>query len=187
MIEPSISFGNRVLPKHIAIFNIPTEVTCPYCDLCKSTCYAKKAERLYPQVLPSRYKNLRLTESPQFADDMAKLIDHMGIIMMRPHEAGDYYNQEYADKWDYIIRKNPHVRFFAYSKSEYRPRERSNYHTVNSLLPDGTINYGSEDYIKEKAKKFHAVICPYQNKGQKVCGSKCDICFQEEYVLFKKH
>lgn len=58
-----------------------------------------------------------------------------------------------------------------------------------SVLPDGGINFGSEEYVKEKARKFNAVICPYGTPaGDGVrCGVDCTLCLREQYVLFYKH
>jgi hypothetical protein len=53
--------GNRKIPKSTAIFNMSSALNCPSkkLGLCKAAsqgakCYARKAEILYPQVLPYR-------------------------------------------------------------------------------------------------------------------------------------
>lgn len=121
-----------------------------------------------------------------FADQMSKLVDAYGITMMRIHEAGDFYDQEYADKWDFVIRHNPDTLFYAYTKSPFKPKIRANFNAIESLLPDGCLNYGTPEYIQRKAKEFKAYICPY-HKTLKRCGTKCHMCMTQKHVLFIKH
>jgi hypothetical protein len=133
-------------------------------------------------------RNWEFSQTDKFADEMARYIDLYGVVLARPHESGDYYDGEYADKWNYIIKQNPNTQFFAYTKSPHRPKKHKNFNLVESLLPDGSLNYGSQEYVTGKLKQFKdygAVQCPYQT--QKVCGVKCKICLSKKYVLFTIH
>ena len=58
------------------IWNIPAVVTCPFAtEHCKHFCYARKAERVYPQVLPAREKNLEESKSEDFVANMIYTIE----------------------------------------------------------------------------------------------------------------
>lgn len=125
-----ISEGNRKLGRndneYFLIWNLPAVTTCPYrTQQCESLCYAKKAERMYPQVLPCRERNLAESRKASFCDDMIESIKAMinkrknkgKQAYFRIHESGDFYNQEYVNKWIYIASQIPEVQFMAYTKS----------------------------------------------------------------------
>ena len=117
---PKVSFGNKKLPKDTLIFNIPAVNTCPgKTEFCASKCYAVKAERLYPQVLPARKHNLKLSLSPDFVSLMIGTIAkyQKKIKQIRIHEAGDFYSQAYLDSWFLIAKEFPGIVFYAYTKS----------------------------------------------------------------------
>lgn len=129
-----ISKGNKKLAptKNVRymIFNLPAQKTCPFAtDMCRKSCYAKKAERCYPSVLPSRENNYNASLKDSFADNMIESIGKMlktpsytkaRHIIFRIHESGDFYSQDYTNKWKKIINHFKHVkklRFVAYTKS----------------------------------------------------------------------
>ena len=125
-----VSEGNKKLRSNdhvkFLIWNLPAQITCPYAtELCKKFCYAKKAERVYPGVLPSRMRNLEFSKSPEFVREMVQYIWKKSRTAMRKgkriyfriHESGDFYNVEYVRKWVDITRQCPQVVFLAYTKS----------------------------------------------------------------------
>lgn len=176
-----IGRGNLKLPKDIGIFSLPCIVTCPNHTMCRDTCYGRKAERLYPYARATRIRNLELSRMLTFVPDTINLIKYFGITKFRIHEAGDFYDAEYAYKWDEIIYSLPDVLFYCYTKSPFRPTEYKNFNIVESILPDGSLNYGDKDYVLDKWAKFGYPICQ-----QKVC-TGCSICQTEKHVLFYKH
>lgn len=111
------------------IWNLPAEKTCPFAtEHCKKFCYAKKAERIYPQVLPSREKNLEESKSNDFTANMVYTIEKLmngkaykgKKVYFRIHESGDFYNKEYTQKWIDIARyfeNDKNIVFLAYTKS----------------------------------------------------------------------
>lgn len=115
-----VSFGNKKLPKDTLIFNIPARVTCPgRTKFCGAKCYALKAERIYPQVLPARQANFEETRRPAFRDHMEETIRKHAhkIKRVRVHESGDFYNQAYLQDWFFIAQRFPGITFYAYTKS----------------------------------------------------------------------
>lgn len=128
------SNGNRKLKNtdkvKFLIWNIPAVKTCPFrTEHCEKSCYARKAERLYPQVLPSREANYSESLSPEFVNNMiytiaveaSKKSNKGKTIIVRIHESGDFYNEEYANKWLTIATQigaiYSNVTFMAYTKS----------------------------------------------------------------------
>lgn len=183
----TLSKGNAKLADTIGIFNLPAVKTCPNCSKCAKSCYALKAERLYPSVKACREANLEATKLPTFVGDMVQLITKAKVMVVRIHESGDYYSQTYADSWSAIAALLPHVRFYCYTKSPYRPTG-SNINIVESILPDGSINYGTESEMLPKAQSLGAFICPCKpNDRSKLCGTTCTVCQSAKHVLFIKH
>lgn len=182
-----LSKGNKKLDNSIAIFNISAVKTCPNCSKCAPTCYAKKAETLYPYVEACRANNWELTKQADFVDNMIELIRESNASTVRIHESGDFYSQEYADKWSEIAEWLPNIKFYCYTKSPYRPNA-SNINIVESILPDGSVNYGKLDDMMEKASLFNAFVCPCKpGDREKLCGSKCTKCLTQKHVVFIQH
>ncbi len=189
----TVSLGNSKLNKSILIFNLPTVKTCPNNEICKKTCYAQKAERLYKNVLPCRERNYQASKDKlDFYKSMNVIIKiaiiKYGVRYIRVHESGDFYSRGYSDLWEVIARKWFGIKFFAYTKSLWYPQV-SNFNIVQSILPDGSLNYGDKKTIIKLAKKYHAKICPYGLTSNKTayCGLKCKACMTNKYVLFLKH
>jgi hypothetical protein len=93
--------------------------------------------------------------------------------------------------WKQIAIDNPNVKFYFYTKMPCLTIELSeldNVNQVNSILPDGELNFGSIEYVNELSKKYNAPICPATIKGNDIkCGKDCKICINKNYVLFVIH
>lgn len=94
-----------------AIWSLPAVATCPQStELCRKSCYALKAERLYPSVKQSRWTNYDDSRKTNFIGRVIEYLDmrlakksHIGkTLIVRIHESGDFYSQDYYDMWDYI-------------------------------------------------------------------------------------
>ena len=168
--QPTItmSMGNPKLDKSILIFNLPSIITCPNCELCKNDCYARKAEKQYPSVLPCRMENWEASKLDNFEIRMiktiTKVIKKYGVKSIRVHESGDFYSYNYAVKWQRIATNiktfiDKDIIFFAYTKSPHRPLQGFN--IVESILPDGNINFADKKTVYKLAKKHKARVCPY--------------------------
>lgn len=112
------------------IWNLPSVITCPFATAhCKEFCYAEKAEKAYPNCLPSRLEHFRISREPDFIERMIYTIEAYLIkpsyknakkVVVRIHESGDFYNQQYAINWVKIaehFKYNKKVVFMAYTKS----------------------------------------------------------------------
>ncbi len=111
------------------IWNLPAVKTCPFrTAMCEKSCYARKAERVYPTVLPCREQNYLDSLENDFAENMIytieKKLKHRAYsgkkIIFRIHESGDFYNVEYFRKWCRIaehFENDERIVFLAYTKS----------------------------------------------------------------------
>lgn len=92
-------------------YNLPALKTCPYASTdCKKFCYAKRDER-YTTVRASREKAFKVSLDSNFVNRMVYSIAvelksrryKNAFTLFRLHESGDFYNQEYFNKWIDII------------------------------------------------------------------------------------
>jgi hypothetical protein len=94
--------------------------TCPGATACRAVCYAKQGRYLMPAVQLARQGNLAATLSETFVEDMVKALKKSRTYnVVRIHDSGDFYNQEYLDKWASIARAIPDKIFYAYTKAHH--------------------------------------------------------------------
>lgn len=186
MNKPYISPGNRKMS--LPTWSLPCKATCPGSTaLCRSTCYAHKAERVYPQVLPCRKNNLKATRDSNFVETMVPMVRAMAARsgFFRIHESGDFYSQSYLDKWFEIIRQCPTVKFLAFTKSfslDYS-KAPSNLQIVWSIYPDTDLSRvpsGPRAYAGEFKARRKTIECP---GGCNACG----MCWQLRFIRTDVH
>lgn len=132
----TVSDENKKLQKtadvKYIIWNLPAVRTCPFrTSMCEAACYARKAERAYPDCLPCRERNFKESLKAGFTHNMVETIAELadrrnykkaGRVVVRIHESGDFYSPVYADKWlavarEILRRGYKNVVFLAYTKS----------------------------------------------------------------------
>ena len=94
------TIGNKKIGKDTLIFNMGSATNCPSkkLGLCKhcDKCYALKAEKMYPQVLPFRQKQEKYwlnTSIDLIIDDFVlALTKHKNIKYVRFNESGDFHS-----------------------------------------------------------------------------------------------
>jgi hypothetical protein len=106
-------------------------------------------------------------------------------VYFRIHESGDFYNQEYYDKWIQIINSFPNIHFLAYTKSIKYVHESKYEIPSNLTIRFSVWNDTSEDQIK-LANDMHLPIFTALKKEEldnKVatekyakCSCKCENC-----------
>ena len=106
----TISHGNTKLPRTTMIMNMGTAEHCPskirgLCDIA-SKCYARKSEKLYPNVLPARKRQAKYWLSNTAEVIAADLLQAMtkNTTLFRFNESGDFYSQKCVEKLDKISR-----------------------------------------------------------------------------------
>lgn len=197
-----MSRGNKKLPETTIIFNLPAGPiseggSCPNCQDCYASCYARKAERIYPATRSCREENMRASKCPDFVTAVVGRLTNLiakariPVRAVRIHESGDFYSLEYAQKWAEIARALPGIQFYGYTKvPENLPTDiPDNLNIVHSILPDGETNYGEPGQALYLAAKYDAPVCPATKylHTHVVCGETCTKCFKYKYVIFYKH
>ena len=189
-----LSNGNSKLYS-ILIFNLPAVKTCLNCSDCKTTCYARKSERMYIDTRISRDTNLRLflTNKELLRELVILQLSNNKENTVRIHESGDFFSQEYIEFWCEIIKSFPLKKFYAYTKVrsilnfDYI-ESLSNFNLIESFI-DSKLNYGSIEYCNDLHTKYGTFICP-ATKGSDIkfrCGLNCNYCVTKNNVCFVIH
>ena len=205
MKQKHLKAGNTKLHSSCLISTLPTSICFGKGKQCKG-CYALKAEKMYPSVLPCRMRHLKETQSITFVTDLVQEITKSKKTKVRIHESGDMYSQKYLDRWVAIAMALPNVRFYLYTKKEHLDWSAydalPNTNRIHSVAPDGGLNYGDMERVRElKAMGYH--VCPcgieeehysYTLSGKKVlrnkdkiCMNSCNACLYMDKVAFLKH
>jgi hypothetical protein len=163
-----ISSGNRKMS--IPTWSLPAKKTCPGSTRqCRKACYACKAEKMYKGVYPCRNENYLDSKREDFVDLMVAMIGKKKSDLFRIHESGDWYSQEYLDKWFDICKALPKVRFLAFTKSfalDYSNKPE-NLEIIWSVFPDSKN-------VPSTGKRAYAGKCGSGNIME--CIGSCDNC-----------
>lgn len=99
--------------------------TCPNAGVCAIGCYARSGTYLFSNVKSAHEEKLALTQSDTFVELMISEIEtwlkkkNVSKLYIRIHDAGDFYNVSYWNKWRDIMshfENNDKVKFYAYTK-----------------------------------------------------------------------
>jgi len=148
-LNAHISSGNKKLPVDTAIFNMGPAETCPSeaLGLCqainkagKNICYAKKAERLYPQVLPYRRAQesfWKAIDPEEFALQLVltNCLKGRPYTALRINESGDFYGQDDVNKAETIARILSHYGIVTYV---YTARRDLDFSGIKHLVVNGS-------------------------------------------------
>ena len=189
MTKRLIQKGNSKL-KDMYMFNIPaTKQVCG--RICKG-CYAVKEQVRFPKALEARTTRYEASLRDDFADRVTEELASLRkpFSYFRIHASGEFYSQEYVDKWVTIAKNNPNTKFYTYTKrvKSYdfsKLKALFNVAVVDSLHFSG-LNYGPI----ENAPKG-AFVCPDTTSDPK-CGTSCTYCMDKTKaevsgVFFKQH
>lgn len=206
-----ISKGNDKLSNtdnyNFYIFNLPSLITCPNStELCRKTCYAKSAENMFKLVKNSRNRNLEESRKDTFIEDMVNIIRYEidskknknKTIIFRLHESGDFYSQQYLEKWIKISNefKNENIVLQAYTKSidyfRYINLNDINIKILFSEMPD--TKKKDLDLANEKNMsifKLLPVNCE-EAEDMFICSTLCGRCMEcyegnQKLIYVKQH
>lgn len=175
MVQNVFSWGNKKLPKTTAIFNITTALGCPantknLCQLAnpEKECYAMKAERRYPVVLPYRKRQFQFWKHNTAQQFVTKLIQEKCrkvLNKLRLNEAGDFKNQE-------DISKAEQVASILYNKFNvvtycYTARRDLDFTIRKHLIVNGSGFMVDNKFIVTYNKNLSTGI---------ICGGDCRVC-----------
>jgi Gene product 88 len=103
--------------------------SCPGAtSVCESVCYAGKLEKVFPsmrallehnwQILSNADYGTMVRELNAMIQDFIADCDKRGAEKaFRIHWDGDFFSREYASAWANVVRRNPDVTFWVYTRS----------------------------------------------------------------------
>lgn len=196
--------GNAKLGESIHTWSLPAVDTCPgRSSLCERECYATKGRFAFPVVKESLAWCLEQSKLPAFADLMVDEIKTRGVMLVRVHVSGDFYDQTYALKWLTVMKRCRKTRFWWYSRSWRVPSIKPLLDRMANLsnctgwmssdaetgIPKGKVAYMqvSADDLPENAgvvfrvrrlRKLDSlpIVCPAETRKGGNCGG-CQRCF----------
>lgn len=113
-----LAVGNGKLGEQIAHFDLPPVSTCPgRSEACERVCYARVGRFRYPSVKNRMTWCEVQSRRKDFVGRMVAEIRSRGILVIRLHVSGDFYDAGYARKWLDIMRLTPRVRHYFYTRS----------------------------------------------------------------------
>lgn len=99
-------------------FSLPAGFTCPMAGACAKFCYAKKGCYCFKQPKAFHQSNYELSLAEGFTNVInAEIKRRRSIKAIRIHDSGDFYSQEYLNKWVAVMKANPSIKFYTYTKS----------------------------------------------------------------------
>lgn len=182
------STGNEKLKKLDTIsFNLPAFQSadgfqvCPKAGACATLCYARQGRYIMPNVAATREANLAVVRGDLTAfitaasEDLTKIKNKV----VRVHDSGDFFSQEYMDAWFTLARLHPKKRFYAYTKSLHLDRSRKprNFQIIQSVggLLDEQINKRSSHskiFASVKDRKLAGYVNGNVNDGPAIRGER---------------
>lgn len=194
-LSKPLTNGNSKLGKDVLSFDLLAIRTCPNCKDCRKPCFAAKMERFRPVVHDKHCLNTALAvhDLPTLVDMIVDQLKRTKKRIVRIHSSGDFFRQDYVDAWVFIARMFPNINFYGYTKTrkifDFRGADLlHNLNIVDSLLPDGSINFGNDEYLASKKETFPTIpICPVTLGKDTECMRGCTKCLGCRYVMFKQH
>lgn len=167
-----VTIGNRKLGQDTMIINMGSATDCPsralgYCRV--RDCYALKAERLHPQVLPYRRRQeayWRNTKATQILHDIRVILRRFPKIrFIRFNESGDFWSQDDITKLDFLAVMLDKVEIYGYSARKDLNFQGAQFRCKSSGHDNG--NNGQTIVIPKTA------TAP---AGYKLCPTDCRVC-----------
>ena len=202
-----LKLGNSKLPNYVAVFDLPAGPpkeggTCLNCATCWETCYARKAQRMYPQTRRWRDTNRDLMEQalPELFHLIFEQIQYdPKIQIVRIHSSGDFMSNQYIDYWAWLVKTmkelRPEVQFYTYTKVLHKFRAAFNRladagcNIVDSCNGDpDSKNFGNEQWCYAFMRNHITFTCPATFKNAETkCMENCRHCLTSDRVIFLEH
>ncbi len=193
--KTAITYGNRKMS--IPIFSLPAIQTCPgSTPLCRKYCYAMKAQRLFSETRNKRTRNYELSMTDHFAAIIIDELKQSLIPYCRIHESGDFYSQEYLEKWYEICNATPEKQFLAFTKNfslnfDKKPENLSVYYSVWSDTnkedlekADPRLKKAYTTWTRQSHIDKHGRVYTGSSKKCKGYCDTCLMCFNNTHSVY---
>lgn len=156
-------------------------ITCPNASKCIIGCYAKSGAYVWSNVAKAYENRLSLSRTKGFQHVIVYHIDKLmskhktGTIMIRIHDSGDFYSQDYLAAWIEIAnvyQNETRVQFYAYTKMVQLCKT----YATNGLIPNNlTLIYsfgGRQDEMIQIETDRHSRV--FENETELACHGYSD-------------
>jgi hypothetical protein len=153
--------------------------TCPNAGACAKGCYALAGAYRFSNVAQAFERRLTATQDDAFVDQMLADIDKQRAERIRIHDSGDFYNEEYLDRWLRIMRARPKVEFYAYTKmvSLFKKRAKDLPKNFTVIFSFG----GTEDRLIDVESDRHSLV--FESELQLNAAGYADASKQDDIAL----
>jgi len=157
-------------------------ITCPNASKCIKGCYAKQGTYVWNTTQRAHNNKLQLTKHVDFVDIMTNAINvklknkNNKSIVIRIHDAGDFYSLDYTLSWFRIMNnfKNElRVKFYAYTKqvelfNNLKSNIPENFILIYSYggKQDSQINTNTDRHAKVFQTETELNVAGYINASQ---------------------
>lgn len=183
-----LQYGNSKLNNTLA-WSIPATTTI--CGRTCPGCYSHKLYRIYPSILQAHELRYQVSLEPTFIERIVTEIKatKKPFKYIRIHaSAGEFYSNEYIDKWTTIAKSFPQYIFYAYTKrlSDF---DFTSFKALPNVVLINSLHFNRINYGKPGTEPPGAFVCP-ASKSIK-CGVQCSFCMskqaQHNGVYFHQH
>lgn len=174
--------GNSKMGKDVYIFNLPAKQTCTPTSWClegkngKPACYALRNNFLLPSVLKSTSERYEMSKSDNFIEEMINFIKKKKVKYFRIHSSGDFYSEDYIDKWIEIAKNCPETKF---RSSTHRRDLIQKVEELNSL-PNVIVRESLDDEKNEQTTELNFSALSHldivKRKDSYFCPNSCPKC-----------
>lgn len=135
--------------------------TCPNAGICAAFCYAKNGTYMFSNVKKVHLEKLELVlfqreKWKSMINEELKLKKYIGKYI-RIHDAGDFFDKQYALDWIEIAENNKQCVFYSYTK------EVSLFKSIENLPNNFILIYsfgGKEDHLIDRNVDRHSDVFP---------------------------
>jgi hypothetical protein len=199
----TMATGNAKLGSQICGLSMPPVTTCRKDAPCRKGCYACKGHQMFPSVLGTYLKNLRIyNENPTvFFEQIENYLKYSGYRYMRWFDSGDIYDVDFFVGMIKLAKRLSDKKFMAFTKK---------YEIVNDYVANGgtiptnlTIIFSAWDknWKVNNPYNFPVAYVDFKNSELnpdfpvdiKDCDGHCSTCYkcwhlqEGDSVVFHQH
>jgi len=185
--------GNSKLGPKVLTWSLPPITTCRPSTWCIKNCYAQKGTFRFKNVKEALDRNLIASKQEDFEEKVIGQINRAQTRFVRIHVSGDFYSEEYIDKWINIVQACKQSIFLFYTR-------RSDFITKIEELskePNVAAFESLDETMNQRLMSFIPFATVEDSAFDSLADRKCDMgCAECNYkcwtnvgksVMFKKH
>ena len=179
----------------VGLFNLPAKATCTPTKWClegkngKPICYALRNNCLLPSVIKATQERFKQSKRKDFTERMIREIKDR-FNFFRIHATGDFYSEEYVEKWIKIVQACPNTLFRTTTRRRDLTKALKRLHKEPNVIVRESL-----DTVRRKPQ-MNLPVAAITSVGIKkdviACPNDCDkcnhLCWKKpKNVVFEEH